>query len=338
MKKQIAKKPVVSQKVLMAEARKPFAEREAIGVGRGGVGVQPRNYWLSDHEAAAMRAENKKPGAVFKHPYRGSGKYAAFLDALIALGINKRHTFAEIKEQMKEIMSARETTGGENSWKAFCAKTDRGEGEQDTALDVNAKIQSNALVLQRLGGQHPYGMKLAQLHACVNIYVKDEMPEYELDTKTFTNAALVKPINETKRRGLGTKKAKAPKVAAAAPKTAKPAKAAAVKAKPTTEAAASPKAEDAKPAAKKTVSDRAAKILAKRNAAKKPAAPATPIPDLGNTSMEDLEKAAEGLMATTEATPVAEPAPAVEPAPAAEVPAENTTTVPATPEAVTNQG
>lgn len=116
------------------------------------------------------------------NPYQRNGAYWAFIESLIELGVNKLHSFLDVKDKMKETLGEK--------WDAFEGKESRNE---HSSKDVNGRIIQNALVLQRVSGAHPYGKKLQQLGMTVNIYKGvDELPIYELKTGLVNTAS---PVN-----------------------------------------------------------------------------------------------------------------------------------------------
>jgi hypothetical protein len=189
-------------KGLLSELSKPVAERQPIVVGRGGVMKQARTYALDTHDAEKMRKVFKDTG-VFQNPYRTSGVYGALFQACINLGVNKRHPIKAVMHEAKSILSKFETEGGSNAWKDFA---DRKPVNPKTAKDVDGRFYQNACVLQRLSGAHPYGEKMRQLLACLDILGEKGSPELMLHTG-FSNYNAVVPVNELVRVR-GVKKAK----------------------------------------------------------------------------------------------------------------------------------
>ena len=184
---------------LRAEAEKPQKDREAIMKTRTGTAV-PRRYHMKKSKQESMRAAFKKT-KVFVFPGREGGKYHAGGQALIDLGINKWHPFDAVKAQMQVILSAKMTAdGASDAWTAF-AKPAVGKKADVASKDVNGKIVQNFKVLQRLTGNHPYGWKLRQLLACIDIKSdSDGMPMFRLNTK-HAKVEDVQPLDETKRKG-----------------------------------------------------------------------------------------------------------------------------------------
>jgi hypothetical protein len=186
---------------LITEARKPMRERQRILQGRDGKTVAPRRHAISDEKSAEMKEEFKKTG-IFQNPYQKGGKYHAFIEALVQLGIDQVHSFAHVKDKMKEILSKHiiKTKDGKeiDAWSDFEQALPR-EGASCTK-DVRGRINDNACVLQRLNDSNPYGYKLAQIHACIDILKdNDGLPCFRLRTG-FNNMDEIDPINELHRK------------------------------------------------------------------------------------------------------------------------------------------
>jgi hypothetical protein len=65
-------------------------------------------------------------------------------------------------------------------WESFTGRKVR---NASNSRDTNGKIMANANMLQRIDGFHPYGYKLKQVKAYINIYKGGNgLPEYELRT------------------------------------------------------------------------------------------------------------------------------------------------------------
>ena len=60
--------------------------------------------------------------------------------------------------------------------------------------DVTGKIIQNALVLQRIRGLHPYGRKISDLCACIDIKKDNGVIYFRLNTQ-FAKQEDVKPFN-----------------------------------------------------------------------------------------------------------------------------------------------
>ena len=205
--------------VIRAEARKPVADRQAIVKGRNGMKV-PRRYELDKKQIEELR---KNAGSDFPNPFRAGGVYHGATQALINLGIDKGHTFKDVKSEMQKVMSKIERQGTD-AWTLFADRPAKKDAK--APKDLNGRIMQTFTVLQRLTGNHRYGLKIAQLLACIDILAgKDNQPLYMLHTG-FKQWNLVKPTNDLKGLRRKSKTAVKPKAKAkTAPKakaTAKP--------------------------------------------------------------------------------------------------------------------
>jgi len=196
-----AKSKVVSYSAISAEAAKPIAERGFVVQGRNGEMKRPRRYNLKATAIKQLRAE---AGTDFPNPFRPSGIYSGITQALINLGVDKAHTFIDVKNEIERVMTV-VPRGETNAWEVFANRPPKKDAANPK--DLNGRIMQTANVLQRLSGAHPYGLKLAQLRACIDILKgKDDQPVYMLHTG-FKQWNLVKPMNEVK--GLRRRKVKA---------------------------------------------------------------------------------------------------------------------------------
>lgn len=181
---------------IRGEVEKPRGVRSEI-VNRRGNLVMPRKYHISDDQVKILSGRfskateevdqsiKDKAGTVFFNPYRQAGIYYGCIQSLYLLGCNEWHQYMTIFGQMRDLMSEIEGKDGRTSWQKFCSKGPRMNDGQVvvTAKDVKGRIKQNMRVIQRLGGLHPYGMKLAQVSTCVDIKrLKDGLWEYRLRT------------------------------------------------------------------------------------------------------------------------------------------------------------
>jgi len=120
-----------------------------------------RKYHLTQSELEALRAKYKDKG--FINPYSREGAYYGSIEALVDLGIDQFHSIDNIVKKMQQIMSKFHIAERENAWTTFMARVEQSE------QTVEERVSANFSVLQRLTGLHPYGMKLAQVHACIDI-------------------------------------------------------------------------------------------------------------------------------------------------------------------------
>jgi hypothetical protein len=109
-------------------------------------------------KAKAPKAEKKAPAAKtpapkaktvsFANPYRAGSSYAACVDGLLMLGLNKFHGFDAVLPAVKKAMGS--------SLKEFAAKECRNE---ETGKDADQRIIQNVSVVAR----KDYGAKLREL-------------------------------------------------------------------------------------------------------------------------------------------------------------------------------
>ena len=186
------------------EATKPDKMRRSLITSNRGNTRKPRRYHMDDAKAKKMMTEFKKTGA-FQNPYRKGGLYFAFVQSLADLGLNEEHDFKTVKHQMKLAMSTQVNKKNQNLWDVFSKRQPR---NALSGRDVNGRIIENAQILQRLTGFHPFGEKLKQLHACVDI-LKDSagLPKFRLNTN-FSQYNKVEPINEIRRQKKSPEKEK----------------------------------------------------------------------------------------------------------------------------------
>jgi len=184
---------MLSYAQIKLEASKPEKERQKILTSKG-IRRKPRRYHMTDEKAKELRKVFKETG-VFQNPYKKRGVSYAIVQSLIELGIDKKHSFLDVKKKIKEIMSGiNDKNGNRTLWDVFVNKQPI---NRITGKDINGRIISNFILLQRLSGLHVYGFKLRQLYTCINIYCPDEygLPLIKLNTQ-FNNEDEVKPINE----------------------------------------------------------------------------------------------------------------------------------------------
>jgi hypothetical protein len=181
------------------EADKPIGEREKIIKTNRGTLKSPRKYHVSEDKLKKFIVE--LDSGKYPNPYRNNGLYHFFIQTLINLGVNQKHSFIEVKKEMRDLMSKNKNSKGTDFWTDFNSKISN--KSSFCAKDVNGKIIENAFVLQRIGGFHPYGFKALQLHYCVDIF-KDinDLPIFMLRyDKENINILLDEkyfPINEFK--------------------------------------------------------------------------------------------------------------------------------------------
>ena len=179
---------------IMSEVSLPSSERRAISVGHGGLLRIPRNYHLTIEKLTALNALIQEGGSL--NPFRRGGAYWGICEALNSLGLDKKHLFRELLDSMQEVMSEDSTKlrgSTSNAWERFVSRSPR---SPESGRDLIQKVIENCEVLQRLRGNNPYGMKLLQLGAVINIFNQDDTVMVEMST---SHSESILPINE--RRG-----------------------------------------------------------------------------------------------------------------------------------------
>lgn len=183
---------------IASQANAPLNERKDCVQGRDGVRKIPRRYHLKASEIVELKREMQEKGR-FISPY-GTGRiYTYIIESLVVLGAGKPHSFPAVYDKFVELASAEETRNdnGFTLWDRFEKKTSR---NQDTGRDPRGKFMQNLEVLQRLGGDHPYALKLAQVGACIDILV-DAAQEVKIVLRTgIADGDIVHPVNLNRKR------------------------------------------------------------------------------------------------------------------------------------------
>lgn len=176
---------------IRASALLPAKSRKAIVIGRNGKMRIARRYALKETDAAKSRKVSRDAG-VLQNPYRSGGVYFASVQSLINLGVNKAHSFVDIKKEIEKIMREHKR-GKVTAWDKFVTRKPR---NKRTGKDVDGRLIQTFYVLQRITGNHPYGEKLRQVLTCVDILVDGKgLPMFRLHTG-FANYNCVKPQND----------------------------------------------------------------------------------------------------------------------------------------------
>jgi len=180
------------------KASAPLNKREKCAIGRGGVEKEPRRYHLMPEEQVRLMKRIQDDGK-FISPYGAGRLYTYIINALVELGAGKPHTVAEVFDKFKELASAAASKNGTGKtlWERF---TERPPRNPKTAFEPLAKFMQNVEVLQRLGGKDPYAFKLAQLGACIDVYIE---PSRHVKIQLRVNIPRgdpVKPVNTNRKR------------------------------------------------------------------------------------------------------------------------------------------
>jgi hypothetical protein len=195
---------------IMGETLKPVAERKKIHNPRLKRDIMPRRFHMTDEKLKQCKETAIKMKQPIGNPYSRSGAYYGFVQSLLELGIDTWHDYASVVKKMEEIMTSIVNCKGQDAWSAFSNKKAR---NHSTGKDLSGRILQNASVLQRIdhnttrvGNASPYGFKLQQQNACIDI--KGDAAGkvfFRLNTK-FANSNDVKPIKGLSKK----KKTKAP--------------------------------------------------------------------------------------------------------------------------------
>lgn len=181
-----------------SHANAPLNQRKKVADGRGGERKIPRRYHLMAGEVVALRKEMAEAGK-FVSPYGAGRIYTYIIDSLVSLGTGKPHTVIAVYNKFVELASDERTrdTNGRTLWDRFDSKVSR---NVETGRDSMGKFMQNVEVLQRLGGDHPYAFKLAQVGACIDILV-DATRQVRIQLRTgIPDGEAVRPINTNRKR------------------------------------------------------------------------------------------------------------------------------------------
>lgn len=133
--------------------------------------------WLGDLGDLELELDinslKRRAGKLFFNPYR-QGIYYYQIQTLFFLGANKWHKLTVIVKQLEQytsLIKVRPSVVKRHSyltaWDQFRGKRDREHAK--TSKDYVGRIQENFVMLQRLSQRHPYGYKLHQVCAAIDI-------------------------------------------------------------------------------------------------------------------------------------------------------------------------
>lgn len=112
------------------------------------------HFGLTKKVLRKLKAEFARTKRV-PNPHR-RGCYYFIIEALKALGINRRHSFDALRAKVETLM-------GSNNWRVFACRGNlrhRPRVVEDVEADANARLHCNCRVLQR---KRDYGLKLLQV-------------------------------------------------------------------------------------------------------------------------------------------------------------------------------
>jgi hypothetical protein len=180
-----------------AEAALPIAERPESVRKRDGTMTRVRRHHMSMDDQAEYRKLSAEAGR-FIAPYRRGGGYWGIIETLSLLGENQEHSFGAFWTKFMEVMSADDLKdkSGRTPWESFSGRPLRSE---TTGRNVIDKVHQNIRVLQRLGGANPYGLKLAQMNACIDVLGSKTDMRLKLRTQ-IADGETVLPVREVRER------------------------------------------------------------------------------------------------------------------------------------------
>lgn len=171
---------------------KPISERVEVRNKKGKLQV-PRRHHLTEEELSKINEQKNTlspiGGDVFINPYTRKGICRFTVDALHQLGLNEWHNFVIVRDKIKEIMMEVKDPQGNILWEKFKNKIPRAK----TGKDYNGRLLDTFKTLQRLNHDNPYGYKLSQVCACIDIRAENGTFQYRLNTK-FDSREEVDPI------------------------------------------------------------------------------------------------------------------------------------------------
>lgn len=179
------------------EASKPISERKLTIEGRGGKRSVRRHHL--DPKTQTELLKQMETSGQFLSPYKAFGGYWGATAALAKLGPNEFRSTAEIVKSFEAVMSDESSRdkAGRTAWERFKNKRPR---SRKNGLDWFGRILQNLTVLQRIGGDDPYGLKLAQVGACIDLK-HDEGGQTLVRLRTgIPKGQPVAPLNEIKQR------------------------------------------------------------------------------------------------------------------------------------------
>lgn len=180
------------------EAVKPIAQRKATIEGRGGDLRTVRRHHL-DPTLQQNLLDKMTSEGKFVSPYKTYKGYWGATEALARLGTNQFHPMSEVIKSFQECMSdeASKNKHGQTAWDQFKNKKPR---SKKRGLDYLGRLLQNIAVLQRIGGDDPYGLKLVQVGACIDIKADEHGSPLVCLRTDIPEGEPVAPINEMKKR------------------------------------------------------------------------------------------------------------------------------------------
>ena len=101
-----------------------------------------------------------------QNPQKEGSLIWAVVEAMRRMGTNIPHPFRDVRNGIRSILSSRKTGAGIDGWSAFVGRSPKNPMQ---TKDANGRILECLRTHQRLSGSHPYGMKLQQVGACIDL-------------------------------------------------------------------------------------------------------------------------------------------------------------------------
>ena len=128
--------------------------------------IKTKKKWTNSLEGVSQNIIDKA-GKYFFNPYR-RGIYHYQIQSLFLLGSNEWHSLPDTLSKMEEIMSLVPSTSiGFTAWEKFRGKPNKHDAIR--CKDYIGRVQENMVFFQRLSKLHPYGYKLRQVRAAIDI-------------------------------------------------------------------------------------------------------------------------------------------------------------------------
>jgi hypothetical protein len=131
-----------------------------------------RERWEEEVVGVDIRIK-RKAASHFFNPYR-RGIYYYQVQSLFLLGCNEWHSLPDFLKKLEEYTSSlplncsiKNHPNYSSPWNKFRGKSSRDNAQK--CKDWIGRVQENFVLLQRLSRLHPYGYKLYQVYAAIDI-------------------------------------------------------------------------------------------------------------------------------------------------------------------------
>lgn len=190
-----AGKEFINKKGKVIKIRKYYMTPTEMKIGK--------NRWLEEVKDVDKKII-KMAGSYFFNPYR-YGIYYYQLQTLFLLGANEWHDLTSIIKKLKAYTLKIELKryiynkyGYHTAWDKFRGKSSRENAQR--CKDYIGRIQENFVFLQRLSKLHPYGYKLHQVRAALDVKRIDkegfEQGVYFYRLSTYSSQKKAFPIKD----------------------------------------------------------------------------------------------------------------------------------------------